>query len=145
MDVKDLRPECLKIGLDEPNASMKFKQWLQCCEHYLQVLDLPTSFQKQINEEIDVTEEVLLSKFRFQAVTNLVSVEIWTDIKGAGTFEKACEIMPAKYIRRPSAVFSQYKLSTAVQASGQRLESFYRNLEELAKKCTFEALNANAC
>ena len=66
-------------------------------------------------------EEVLLSKFKFQEVTNLVSTEIWTDIKDAESIEKAFDIMLTKFIRKHSAVFFQYKFSTAVEAASGKV------------------------
>ena len=76
-----MRPECLKIGLDDTNASMKFKYWLQCCEDYLQVLILPSSIWEQIKKETGLMEEVLFSNFKFKAVKNLVYQEIGLTLK----------------------------------------------------------------
>ena len=53
-----------------------------------------------------MTEEKVLDQLKFDALTNLVSADIWMDIKDAKTYAKAEEILIAIYIRTPSEVFA---------------------------------------
>ena len=113
IDVMDRvhRPENLKLSPGEPFASRKFEHWLKTRDTFLETLKLLASYKLRIAAEKNVTEQVLLGHFKFDALANLVSSDLWMDIKDAGTFEKAKEIMTTLLVMTLNEFFVQ--VSTA--------------------------------
>ena len=138
---KVLKPQRLELSPDSPTASRDFQHWMFNCENFLKIMTLPKAYEDMITNEF--TKEMAMDLLKLQSLMNLVSSDIWMDIKDCTTFKDAKEVLTETFVKTPSTVFSRFKLITTCQTSEQSLKAFKRELEQLARNCNFEAVDAS--
>ena len=136
-----LRPQRLELSPDSPSASRDFQHWMFNCEDFLKIMVLPKAYEKMINA--DFSEEQAMDLLKLQSLMNLVSSDIWMDIKDCSTFDEAKKVLTDTFVKTPSTVYARYKLITSRQTPKQSLKGFKRELEQLSRNCNFEAVDAS--
>lgn len=137
---KVLQPTRLVLNPDSPTASREYQHWLHTFEVFAATLSLPASYASRKSD--DVTEEILLDKLKLDTLTNLISSDIWMDIRHCQTYKEAKVAMDDMFIKLPSKVYAVYKLLHTKQEDDQSLEAYRRTLDRLSRDCNFTDVSA---
>ena len=137
---KVLKPARLALSPDSPTATSEYEHWLHTFENFASALSLPPSYSARVTG--NVTREMMEDKLKLDALTNLISHEIWTDIKDCQTYDAAKKTMNDIFIKQPR-VYARFKLASTKQTPGQTLESYRRVLDKLSRDCHFTDVSAS--
>ena len=137
---KLLKPKTLDLNVDDATATGQFQHWLSTCENFMYNLTLPVSYERRVT--VDFTKEMAMDQYRRDVLNNLVSHDIWADIKDCITYEDAKQVLTSMFIKAPSEVFARYRLLSTKQGPDQSLESFRRTLEKFSRECNFTDVTA---
>ena len=84
---KVLKPHRLELSPDSPTATRDFQHWMFNCENFLKIMALPKPYEDMITDVF--TREMAMDLLKLQSLMNLVSSDIWMDIKDCTTFTEA--------------------------------------------------------
>jgi len=108
------------------NVSDEWIFWKRCFENFLSVL--PTADNTEANK-------LLL-------LTSHLSPTVYKLISSCTSYAAAISKLDSTYVKKKNLIFARYLLSTRLQQSGQSIDDFLLSLEELAKECDFQAVDA---
>ena len=137
---KFLKPKCLDLNVADPAAIRQFEHWMATCEKFMANLKLPTSYEERVNG--DFTKEMAVEEMKLDVLNNLVSSDIWMDIRNCATYTDAKNVLTALFVKAPSEVFARHRLLTTKQQPDQSLEAFRRILERQSRDCNFTDVTA---
>ena len=119
MDIRVLKPARLDLNPDNPTATRDYMPWLHSFEIFAATLVLPANYEARIQD--GVSKEMVMDQLKLDTLTNLISADIWFDIKDCTTYNDAKTTLNNLFVKKPSEVYARYKLQTAKQQPGQTL------------------------
>ena len=137
---KLLKPKALDLNVDDPAATRKFEHWLHSCRKFMLTVKLPQEYQDRVTD--NVTRAILEEEFKLDVLINLVSADIYSDIRGCTGYTEAIAVLTGLFVKTPSEVYARHRLSTTKQQADQSLEAFRRKLEQLARECNYVEVTA---
>ena len=137
---KILKPKLLALDVDDPAATRKFQHWMVTCEKFMGTLKLPHNYEAKISGAF--TKEDALEELKLDVLNNLVSSEIYADIRTCSRYSQAKGVLEGLFVKAPSEVYARHKLGTYKQPAEQSLEAYRRNLEQLSRDCNFLEVSA---
>ena len=137
---KVLKPARLVLSPESPTATREYRHWLHTYENFAATLSLPQSYINRVTN--DITREMMVDQLKLDTLTNLISADIWDDIKDCTTYGEAKLALDDLFIRKPSSNYARYKLLTTRQTGDQTLEAYRRTLDKLSRDCNFTDVTA---
>ena len=118
---KLLKPKLLDLNVDDPAVTRKFQHWMTTCEKFMQTLKLPPNYEEKITGNF--TKEDAMEELKLDVLNNLVSSEVYTDIKTCSRYSQAKGVLQGLFLKAPSEVYARHKLGTYKQPAEMSLKT----------------------